>query len=51
MFIRERLPQLDEAAKAWIAKLERELASLKRHEDEAQGNAFARLPFLAFACG
>ena len=36
-FIWERLPHPDDAAKAWIAELEREVAALKCHLDETQG--------------
>ena len=39
MFIHERFSQLDDEAKARIAKLEKEVAVLKCHQDEAQGRA------------
>jgi hypothetical protein len=46
MFIWERFPRPDDATKVQIAKLEREVAALKCHQDEIQGRVHAKtFPF------
>jgi hypothetical protein len=41
-FIWERFPRPDDATKVHIAKLEREVAALKCHQDEIQGRVHAK---------